>query len=250
MSEKPYEIAVCSLFRDAITFKGQPNGTIPRIFRQLAAQSIPVARTYYCFLEGDSRDGTYQALQDWVRGHDNTCLLQRHTGVADEEGDRHRPSRFARLAGLGNQLLAVARSQARYVCWLEPDLVFGPDLFARLRDTLDSHPEYGAVAPFVRFGSGDLFYDTWGFRDPDGRRWSNRPPYSPRYREGAVLKMQSVGSCVMVRSSALDRGARMGDEALVSLCQQIRGLGAAVVADCRVEVQHPRNRKVGWKWML
>lgn len=249
MTAKPYEIAVCAMFRDAIQYQGKPNGTIPRFFQLAANQTLPVASTYYCFLEGDSVDGTWDALQKWTNGHANCHLIQRHTGE-NEEGSRRGLARFRRLARLGNELLEHACQQAKYVCWVEPDLLLSSNTFERLRNGLEEHPDWGAVAPFCRFGDQNYHYDAWAFREPDGTEWRGRPPHSPRYKPDAMLEMYSVGSCVMMRSEVLEQGALMGDEALVTLCCEIRARGYKVIADCRAEIRHPDTRKVGHKWMV
>jgi hypothetical protein len=97
------------------------------------------------------------------------------------------------------------------------------------------------VAPIIYLGG--LFYDTWGFRAIDGKRWTNEAPYHPDYEAGRLLPMNSVGSCVLFTRAILDAGIRMRGTyeggLLVGMCDDSREKGFRVWADTSTAILHP-----------
>jgi GT2 family glycosyltransferase len=137
----------------------------------------------------------------------------------------------------------AAACQGRYLLLLNPDLEFGPDLFARLARTLDEHPDYGLVGPRILEG-------------PDWR------PFPPRHfypGEGMVAlepswRRQEIswlsGCCLMIRRDIFERlGGFDPDYFLYAeetdLCRRARRAGHVIghAADTVVHHLHRQSQR-------
>jgi hypothetical protein len=105
-------------------------------------------------------------------------------------------------------------------------------------------PNQDVVAPIIMLGQ--LFYDSWGFRDLSGRRICSLAilqslPKGP----GPLTELLSVGSCLLFRSSLLTQGVRLpsGFEngLLVGFCLAARTIGARVFCRHDVAIVHPTS---------
>lgn len=221
------EVAICSLVRDGMEY-------LPSYRRQLESLHLAEGDTWRLYiLEGDSRDGSRDFLLRWAAEDPRVRVGQEHVGDASEQEDR-----AARWARVGNACfdLIPADSTHTHVLWLEADLCFPPELLGRLLSR-----EVDIVAPMIYLGG--VFYDTWGFRDLQGRKWTNAAPFHPRYRPFSLLEMGSVGSCVLFIRAVLDAGVRFKGSyeqgLLVGMCQDARALGYRVWADTATAILHP-----------
>lgn len=220
-------VVICSLVRDGMAY-------IPAYRRQLESLSISEGDSWHlCILEGDSSDGTWEYLVKWAAEDSRVTLGKENVGDATEIEDR--ASRWARV---GNSCIDLIPNDINYshMLWLESDLCFPPELLKRLlQHNVD------IVAPVIWLGG--LFYDTWGFRDLSGRRWTNEPPYHPEYRPMHLMEMGSVGSCVLFRRAILDAGVRFKgtyeNGLLVGMSNDARALGYKVFADTATAILHP-----------
>jgi hypothetical protein len=220
-------VVICSLVRDGIDY-------LPSYRRQLESLLLNKdADWHLCILEGDSRDGTWEYLVQWAAEDPRVTIGKENVGDTAEKEDR-----AARWARVGNACFDLIPEHLDYshVVWLESDLCFPPDLFQRLL----SH-NVDVVAPIIWLGGH--FYDTWGFRDLNGRRWTNNAPYHPQYRPMSLMEMGSVGSCVLFRREILDAGVRLKgtyeNGLLVGMCNDARELGFKVFADTSTAILHP-----------
>jgi hypothetical protein len=221
------EVVVCSLVRDGMEYLSS--------YRcQLESQRLDAGDSWrLCILEGDSRDGSYEYLERWAREDPRVTIGRMHVGAASGIDDR-----AARWARVGNACfdLIPRDSKHTHLLWLESDLCFPPELLRRLL----AH-RVDIVAPMIFLGG--LFYDTWGFRDERGCRWTNEPPYHPSFRPWRLVEMGSVGSCVLFRREILDAGVRFrgpyADGLLVGMCHDARTKGFHVFADTATAILHP-----------
>jgi hypothetical protein len=230
------QVMICSLVRDGMAY-------IPSFRRQLESLKLcDGERWHLCILEGDSRDGTWDYLAHWASEDSRVTLGRECAGDTAEIEDR-----AARWARVGNACFDLIPSELRYshVLWLESDLCFPPELLRRLL----SH-DVDVVAPMIWLGGN--FYDSWGFRDINGRRWSNKPPYHPKYRTMKLMEMGSVGSCVLFRREILDAGIRFKgtyeNGLLVGMCQDARAKGFKVFADTSTAILHPVDNWEAQMW--
>lgn len=193
-------------------------------------------------LEGDSRDGSHQFLKQWAAEDPRVVVGQEHVGFASEKEDR-----AARWARAGNACfdLLPANGAHTHVLWLEADLCFPSELVQRLLSR-----DVDVVAPIIYLGG--VFYDTWGFRDLDGRKWTNTAPFHPKYRPFALIEMGSVGSCVLFRRAIFDAGIRFRgtyeNGLLVGMCHEARANGFRVWADTATAILHPMEPWEAQMW--
>jgi len=117
-----------------------------------------------------------------------------------------------------------------YVCFIDSDLIYPPDLFVRL---IPHDKE--VVAPLIM--AADAFYDIWGFRKLDGEGFS--PFTRDLLDKENVFEVSSVGGTVLIKAQAIYDGVRFGEGAIVSLCANLRKYGYRVWCDPRTVVYHP-----------
>ena len=161
------------------------------------------------------------------------------------EGPRPAPTFFMdersiAWARAGNLALEGSLSTpSEFTLWVESDLTFPCDLIELLME-----PNQDVVAPIIMLGQ--LFYDSWGFRDLSGQRISTLAqllalPQGP----GPLTELLSVGSCLLFRSSLLAQGVRFpsGYEngLLVGFCLAARSRGARVFCRHDVAIVHPTS---------
>jgi hypothetical protein len=161
------------------------------------------------------------------------------------EGPRPAPTYFIdersiAWARAGNLALEASLSTpSEFTLWVEPDLTFPCDIIELLME-----PNQDIVAPIVMLGQ--IFYDSWGFRDLSGYRIFTLAklqalPQGP----GPLTELSSVGSCLLFRSSLLAQGVRLpsGYEngLLVGFCLAARSRGARVFCRHDVAIIHPTS---------
>ena len=220
-------VVICSLVRNGM-------GYLPAFRRQIESLQLdPGVAWRLCIVEGDSSDESQSFLEKWQAEDSRVLTAQLHVGRAREIEDR-----AGRWARVGNACfdLAVRSGDYTHVLWIESDLCFPPELLRRLLAQ-----EVDIVAPMIYLGG--LFYDTWGFRDLTGTRWTNEAPYHQRYRGMDLIEMGSVGSCVLFRRAVLDAGIRFKGTyehgLLVGMCEDARAAGFRVWADTSTAILHP-----------
>ena len=129
------------------------------------------------------------------------------------------------------------KTPSEFTLWIESDLSFPCDLIELLME-----PNQDIVAPIVMLG--EHFYDSWGFRDVAGRRINTLTRLQALRRgPGPLTELSSVGSCLLFRTSLLDKGIRIpaGYEngLLVGFCLAARAAGGRVFCRHDVTVVHP-----------
>lgn len=229
-------VAICSLVRDGMSY-------LPSYRSQLDAIRLDEGDDWRLFiLEGDSSDGSHEFLLNWAQQDPRVQVGKENVGHAHVREDR--AQRWARA---GNACLELLPEDWPYthVLWLEADLCFPPELVHRLLDR-----QVDVVAPMIYLGG--FFYDTWGFRDIDGRKWTNLLPYHPDYRAFSLMAMGSVGSCVLFRREVLDAQIRFRgtyeNGLLVGICNDARAKGFRVWADTATAILHPVDAWQSQMW--
>ena len=90
-------------------------------------------------------------------------------------------------------------SKHTHVLWIESDLYFPPEILEKL-----ILHDVDIVAPMIYMGGN--FYDQWAYRDEKDQPWSHAPPYHKDYSPFSLIKMGSVGSCVLFKRAVIDSG--------------------------------------------
>jgi len=220
-------IAICSCVRNGISY-------LSVYRRQLESLLTCKADSWHLYiLEGDSSDGSFEFLQQWAKEDARITVGQMHVGEATNKNDRAK--RWAMAANACIDLIP-ADSSHTHILWIEADLYFPPDLVDRLL-ILD----VDAVAPIIFLGS--RFYDSWGFRDLSGHKWTDKTLYSKELQPLSLVEMSSVGSCILFKRAIWDSGIRFRgtyeDGLLVGICTDARKAGFRIWADTSSAILHP-----------
>lgn len=230
-------VMICSAVRNGMDY-------LPSYRSQLEQLKRPEGLTIQlCLLEGDSTDGTREYVERWALERPD-YLIAGYESVGDTAEIQDRAERWA---AVGNACLKLipADSQHTHVLWLEADLCFPPELLARLL----AHG-VDVVAPMIWLGGN--FYDSWGFRNLDGTRWTARPTVYPDFVFQTLLEMGSVGSCVLFRRAVFDSGIRFRGPyetgLLVGVCNDSRSKGFRVFADLTTAILHPADAWEAQMW--
>jgi GT2 family glycosyltransferase len=256
----PFDLAICSIFRD-----NESHGNLSRYLQQISSLTIPLNKIFFSWIEGDSKDKTYQSLFKFAKDKTNISLIKKDTKTP-YYGSQAVQGRFDALTPLANLCLENAKSKSKYMVWLESDLIVSnPNVFKTLIEHLENNEKIGLIAPVIFFDPNDpklsvdyptnkakkVFYDQFVFRDINtDRRWDIHPPYSPNYKPNSLIEMNSAGSCVLFRSELIDKGCRLKKEnVLIGFCESIRKLGYSIYVDARSEVYHPRGKKIDGRWI-
>lgn len=186
-------------------------------------------------VEGDSTDNTREALHAWAAADPMVTVL-RHDTHGPKWGSVVHPKRFRQLAEVFNVALeAVDLEWSHYVLFLPADIVYQPDLAARLM----AH-RVDIVAPLV--WQNERFYDVWAF----SRFGANLPPFTRgQLAEQMAAEptdlwdMDTVGGTVLLDADVIAEGVRYGKRLVDrELCEQARLLGFGVFADPWTWVWH------------
>ena len=184
-------------------------------------------------VEGDSVDGTPQALREWADKEKRMRVVTCDTG-APRYGSIVDLDRFRVLATVFNAgLNEVDLNWSDCVLFLPCDVDYQPDLLARLlARRLD------LVAPFFWMSGGESFYDTWGF-SRDGEWFTNFPRSQLSSYGTKPIPMTTVGGVILMRADVLRAGVRYSiwnvDR---GLCASAQAKGFSVWADPSTHVMH------------
>lgn len=241
-------IAVCSLFKDSQKWWGNSINQVDRYIEQLLNQTIGFENLDIYCLEGHSHDNTYSRLLEYNNQLDNVHVYK-DDGPSVEVCSNERPERFAALSRIGNLALSNIDLTQPYthVLWVESDLIVEPNVIQELvTQSLEHYLEETIIAPITKIQTGNktLFYDTWGFRDLNGKRWTNY-----HYPTSGQHMMSSIGSCALIDITLIRKNLNFGEGCFVELCRRASNMGATIIADCDISVYHPSNRLIRGRWI-
>ncbi|MES4905914.1 MULTISPECIES: glycosyltransferase [unclassified Streptomyces] len=256
----PPPLLVLTPVKDAAAF-------LPRYLDNLRALDHPRDALSVGLLEGDSRDGTWQALQDALPALEadfrRVTLVRRHFGLR-LTGPRWAPGvqrqRRSALAMARNHLLARALTDERWVLWLDVDVTDHPaDLVQRL---LGAREEIVAAHCVTEPGGPSFDLNTFVLHpDADTLDWDRwlrdgilQPPkgfgrsYLDELRGHERVRVDAVGSTALLVHADLHRDGLVfpaapyrrliETEGLAALAQD---MGVACWALPGVEVVHPAH---------
>jgi hypothetical protein len=232
------DIAIVSLFRDR-------RYLLDRYTSQIDALKW-AGRKHVVAVEGDSVDGTGEALDTWALSNPNVHVLHHHMHLP-KYGSCVHPERFRILSEVANVGLnyVVANLKVRYVAFVESDLYYDSELLESLLYVSNGLPKSAVVAPMpwiMLDGRRDpLFYDTWAFRHDPKSEFPQQTPkwYADKYA-GAPVEAWSAGTTLFCDAEAVYAGARFTPEnVIVGFCREMVTRGAKVWAATGVNVWHP-----------
>jgi glycosyltransferase involved in cell wall biosynthesis len=221
------KVAICTLFRDCIA-------DVVKTFENRA--KLGEEEFHHICMEGDSIDGTYEALQVVAKRVPNVIVEKIDSG-APKYGSVIEPERLKVLSQLWNRALDIAQElNVDYAIIMDSDITMPPGMFKQLI----GHNK-AVIAPMMFFEKSIFFRDTWAYRGLDGEQFTNRPRYHKSYRRPEPFQVESVGLPLMT-AEVIKAGARTTAEAeVVGLCAQIRALGHEIFVDPLAITYHPRG---------
>lgn len=222
-------LVVASAFRNSESY-------IDRYFEQ-----IDQLREYHplrlVLAEGDSTDDTLWELEQRLEGSEVDQLLRVDHGGPDY-GSTNKPERWAQLAYVWNTILDFLHlADDDIFLLIESDLGWAAEPIARL---VSLAPRMGAVAAMSMHTPTGNFYDIWGHRGLDGKRFAMKPPYHDSLKGGRrLIPIMSAGSCIAVRGDVVNAGVRFSNEdGIRGFCESIRD-HTELWLNTAVEVWHP-----------
>ncbi|MCM2580520.1 glycosyltransferase [Streptomyces meridianus] len=258
-AERP-PVLVLTPVKDATAF-------LPGYLKNLASLDYPRELVSLGLLEGDSRDGTWEMLQEALpelrARYRHVTVVRQDFGVVSagprwSTGIQRR--RRSVLARARNHLLARALADEEWVLWLDVDVAaYPPDLVQRLlgagKDIVVPHcvtepagPTYDLNTFVVRPGAGALNWSQWmrdGILQPP--RGFGRT-YLEDVREQQLIRVDSVGGTALLIRADLHRDGLVfppvpyrrliETEGLAALA---RDMGTACWALPALEVVHPHR---------
>lgn len=216
-------VVIGSIFRDS-------TGYLDRYFAQVQALAEHVS-IKLVVAEGDSTDGTFGALADALTT-DDTLLKVDHGGP--KYGSVDHADRWWRIAKVCNAVMA-AIPPGMDVIYVESDIIWDASTMLGLLNDLREVP---AVAPMCF--QGERFYDVWGHRGLDGRRFDPWPPYHPALEATTdrLVPIASAGSCIVMRADVAGQ-VRFGiNDCIIGLGRDLQQTGGLYL-DRELHVTHP-----------
>lgn len=198
--------------------------------------------------EGDSEDGTREALQEYANRYhlDYTLVDTTHGGKYYRSVED--PDRLRTMSNVMSKALSHVRDDDDIVVWIMVDVRYDASDMAQHieRARGGSISDNGAyshrfiLAPLALSNDGSYFWDTWAFRK-DGRRFNLHEPYC-EFDEVGLTEIDSAGTC-LIMSSDVARGKELypiSNEA-VEFCDNAREIGVRVYTCPRWCVYHNYN---------
>lgn len=199
-------IALGSIFRDS-------RGYLDRYFaqasglRELLQTRDPESELRLVLVEGDSRDGTLEAIEKRAARDGFDLRLRKVDHGGPRWGSIDKPERWRALALCCNAVLEQIDERDEALIYVESDLAWQPETMVALIGRLS---EYPAVAPMCFTGPQGLagprgfFYDIWG-HIKDGVNFTSHPPFHPSLQSanGRLVEIDSAGSCVVTGPAIL-----------------------------------------------
>lgn len=225
-------VATVSIIRDGRHYLDRFTAQLAGLRDVLAADGHTLRSVV---VEGDSTDGSWHLLQAAMLRHELRVDLSQCNHGGPVFGSVEDETRWQNISLVYNAALSRVRSEDDWVLHVEADLVWAPETLAGLLGQLRA---YDAVAPLV-LRQPWQFYDVFGFRTLDGRRFQPAPPFHPDGLDG-FTEIGAAGSCLAVRG-CYARQARWEPPELVSVgwCAGLRVQGARLWVDPASQVYHP-----------
>lgn len=217
-----------TVFRDATPYLGRWRDQVNNL---AAIWDGPI---HVIAVEGDSTDGTYDALKASPPNTAEFTLLHVEHG-GPKYGSEDEPQRWKQLGLACNGVLSHASLNPTTFVYIESDLVWAP---STIRALISNLVEVPAISPmsFI-LNHPNLFYDSWG-HVKDGRMFDMRHPYHPGVGT-EIVEIDSAGSAFAVRAEYVDQIGFSAKDCIKGIGRTLRKAGGALYLDPRLSVYHP-----------
>jgi len=230
------KVVITSAMRDATSYLPRYITQVQVLKDALASQG---AALRVLIAEGDSKDETWDWLQDWQESilPDNFLQVQRIKHGGRAYGSIDKPQRWKQIAWVYNCLYEYLwDADDNAVIYVEADLIWTSNTMLKLLAHL-KHPLVDAVAPMCFHTSG-TFYDIYGYRK-NGEYFTHNSPYHPALRnhDGSLIQVDTVGSCQVMLMEVAQKCKFSEDTVLLG--HSIYEQGFRLWLDPKLKVLHP-----------
>ncbi len=228
------KITLCSIFRNS-------EKNLPRYLKQidkLASKIWP--NTLQCLWgEGDSKDNTKQILES-VETNDNYRFELIDVSHGGKEFDSVvDPIRFLQCAYAGNIVWSRIPNTSQVVIWVDSDIIWDANVLNKLISQVENSTN--VLCPLVILDrmnwDYNSFYNVFDFRI-NGEHFTHKQPYHQSLLTSDFVKIDSGGSCMVMRGHVARQVHFTAKEVIVGMCKQINELGYSIYLDTRLKVYH------------
>lgn len=197
---------------------------VPRYMEQvvqLRAALKGLANLRVIAAEGDSADNTRGVLKSTAAYRQLPIEFAECGHGGPKFGSTEEPERLRLLSRVGNAIFDAVRGDDDVLLYVESDLIWTASVMVCLAQYVTVKAGgFDVFAPMVM--AGELFYDVWGFRGLDGRRFSPFAPHFPGLGPAEYFEIGSAGSCLAIPGDAARRCRIRNDYGLVGWCEDAR----------------------------
>lgn len=260
-------IAVCSLFKDSVSWHGIQTDQVNKFFETMDTQKQNLSENFdisISVLENNSTDDTEKHIRANQKKYENVHFLKLSDSLnLGEVRSVSSSERINALGFLANLLFSFAKNfNSEYILWTESDLIFPQkDTINQLVEKMESDKSISAISPVIFFdadmsengnfkcdSNGKLskgykyFYDTWAYENKNTSTWTNNPPYNIEYAltKERYIEMNAVGSSCLFRTADV-KDISFDDQAFKGICSKIISNGGKIFLDKELEILHPTN---------
>lgn len=220
-------IAIGSMWRDSAAYIDRSLDQFARLAKELDARG---EECRFIWVENSSTDDTYKRLCDF----DADKTLMQAKDDCPYYGSVDSRARWQHLAWVANHVLGDVNDGDDQFIYVESDLAWEPETMLRLLDHLVT---VDAVSPLNVQRCG-RYYDIWGSRGLDGRRFTFETPYHPSLRTEGLVEVQSMAGCTAMTGDVARLTRFSPDDCYVGWNRAMRLSGYRVWCDPSLQVVH------------
>lgn len=221
-------IAVGSMWRDSAAYIDRSLHQFDLLRKELDAKGEDVR---FIWVENDSTDDTYERLAMF----DGDVTLERRSDGCPYWPSVDNRDRWRHLAWVANGVLEQVGADDDVFIYVESDLAWEVPTMLRLLDHLN---RVDVVSPLNMRANG-RYYDVWGSKGLDGRRFSFDPPFHPSLASGELTEVQSVAGCTAMIGEVARSTRFSSDDCYLGWNRDMRLAGWKVWCDPTLQVVHP-----------
>lgn len=222
-----------AMFRDSAPYLAQTLHSYDLLAKEVDKRGDSIR---WALVENDSVDDTRHVLEEWVADKPGSSLLLR-SDDCPYFPSKDDPMRWRHLAWVANGVLEQVASDDDVLVYCESDLAWEPATIVALIDHLQ---HVDVVSPLNMRVCGD-YYDRWGSRGMDGRRFAPTPPFHPsltRPNGDGLVEVQSLAGCTVMEAKVARETRFAPEDCYVGWNRAMRLAGYDVWCDPNLQVTH------------
>lgn len=229
-------VVIASIFRDSASYIDRYVSQAAALRDALAARGDSLRGVWG---EGDSNDRTDTILAEKARKRALTFDLIDVSHGGPKFGSVNVEQRWRQISYCCNAVLDTIPQSADVVVYVESDLIWPAETMLHLIDTLGDGIDVVSPMSMANGETPPRFYDTWGHRS-GGTCLEPFAPYHPDLKAGQLLKLDSAGSCLVLKGHVVQTTRFTPPElGIVGWGQDINAQGYSFFLDPDQSVWHP-----------